>query len=461
MSQTGMSLTWAFVLSVGFAVALAAVAASFLNFRFAKEATITALDDAGTSAAAYASNKDPASWEPRAQGAFTLHGVTVQPVKIQRRGESVEGMVYRGTKQDSTGAVTTYDILVDSPIQEFGRSFALSLLVTSVVIVGVGIGVAFLLSRRVTAPITALIEDVRILSHGNLDHRVRVQAGGELGLLAKSVDRMIRSLRDAREAERETEMREHELAVAAEVRTSLLPETTPQIPGYEVAAHAAAADSVGGDLYDTIEKVGDGTSVGFLVAGISARGVPGAMLMTMARAYLHGALETHTSPAEALKVANRAVTRDMRRGLFVTALVAILDPREGRVRVACAGHKAPLFHYKAAEQKVEWVHPEGIALGFDPGPVFDRTVQDTEIHLAPGDRVVLTTSGVSALKNEADEELGENRFVALVTKHATKTSEAFCQLLGSELDRYRGDGAIVEDIVIVTVRRKAKPGGVS
>ena len=148
MSQTGMSLTWAFVLSVGFAVALAAVAASFLNFRFAKEATITALDDAGTSAAAYASNKDPASWEPRAQGAFTLHGVTVQPVKIQRRGESVEGMVYRGTKQDSTGAVTTYDILVDSPIQEFGRSFALSLLVTSVVIVGVGIGVAFLLSRR-------------------------------------------------------------------------------------------------------------------------------------------------------------------------------------------------------------------------------------------------------------------------------------------------------------------------
>ena len=134
---------------------------------------------------------------------------------------------------------------------------------------------------------------MRILSHGNLDHRVRVQAGGELGLLAKSVDRMIRSLRDAREAERETEMREHELAVAAEVRTSLLPETTPQILGYEVAAHAAAADSVEGDLYDTIEKVGDGTSVGFLVAGISARGVPGAMLMTMARAYLHGALETH------------------------------------------------------------------------------------------------------------------------------------------------------------------------
>jgi sigma-B regulation protein RsbU (phosphoserine phosphatase) len=238
----------------------------------------------------------------------------------------------------------------------------------------------------------------------------------------------------------------------------LLPEKTPVVRGYEVASHSASADSVGGDLFDTIENAAGTQALTVFVAGISARGVPGAMLMTMARAYLHQAFETQLSPAEALKIANKSITRDMRRGLFVTVLAASLDPTTGRVRVACAGHKAALLHYKALPQKIETVHPEGIALGFDPGPVFDRTIQEAEITLGPGDRIVLSNAGVAALANAEGQELGEAGFVALVSKHAPKVSEAFCQLLGSDLDRYRGESPLVEDVVIVTIKRSNAAG---
>lgn len=457
MPTAGFNLTWAFVLAVGLTVTLASGGGALLNFFEARNAAHEALDLAGTSAAFNLANHEAVIWEPN--GAPTsLRQITIQPVKLQRRGEQVEGYVYRAAKQDTSGAITYTDVVVDSPMGEFGRAFSLSLILSCVVVIAASIGVAFLLARRLTGPLSVLIEDVRVISHGHLEHSVRVPSGGEVGLLAKSVDRMLRVLREAREAERESEQREHELAVASEVRASLLPEHNPNIPGYEIAAHVSAADSVGGDLYDTLDQADEHGSVSLFVAGISARGVPGAMLMTMARAYLHQAIESHASPAEALKVANRAITRDMRRGLFVTALVARLEIAEGRVRVACAGHKAPLLIHRAATNTIEVLHPEGIALGFDGGPVFDRTIREAEIRLEPGDRIVLTSAGVAALRNDVDDELGEKGFASLVRKHAGKVSEAFCQLVGVELERFRGDAVLVEDVVIVTLRRKPRAG---
>ncbi|MFN0205104.1 MAG: PP2C family protein-serine/threonine phosphatase [Planctomycetota bacterium] len=452
----GVSLTVAFVASMGAAVALAAIIAGILNYFSATSAASDALDAAGSTAVINLANAEDIRFEP-VGNASSYRGATIQPVMVEKRGTRSPGFLYRAYRRES-GRDVPVDIIIEGGIRDFQHSLVISLVASSFVVIVVGMGVAFFLSRRVVSPLTQLIEDVRKISHGDLDHRVRFGAGGEVGLLAKSVDRMIHGLRDAQDAKEVAKVREHELEIASEVRASLLPERTPELIGYEIAAHLAATDSVGGDVYDYIENVGGSGQLSVFVAGISARGVPGAMLMTMARAYLHQSLQALASPVEALKLANRPITRDMRRGLFVTTFAATLDPAAGTVRAASAGHKAPMLHFVAAEQKIKWIHPEGIALGFDPGPVFDRTVREEELQLNPGDRIVLTTSGTFSVTNESGVELGESGFADLVKKHAAKTSEAFCQLLGSEMERYRGDGALADDIVIVTIRRKGKPG---
>jgi sigma-B regulation protein RsbU (phosphoserine phosphatase) len=453
----GVSLTVAFVGSMGVAVTLAALIAGILNYIFASGAASEMLDVAGASAAVNAAAGTDVRWT--AQGnSSTFRGSTIQPVMVEKRGMRQPGNLYRAYSRDGVKE-TPHDIIIEGGTREFQQQLMLSLAGSAVVVVVAGMGVAFLLSRRIVSPLAALIEDVRKISHGDLDHKVRVTSGGEVGSLAKSVDRMIRGLREAQGQAELAKMREHELAIASEVRASLLPERVPELPGYEVAAHLAAADSVGGDVYDYIENAGGTGRLSIFVAGISARGVPGAMLMTMARAYLHQSLQNEPSPAEALKLANRPITRDMRRGLFVTALVATLDPANGTVRVGCAGHKAPMLHYRAASQSTEWHHPEGIALGFDPGPVFDRTAREHEVSLAPGDRIVMTTAGTFSVRNAQGEELGEGGFEELVRKHAAKTSEAFCQLIGSEVERFRGDTELEHDVIIVTIRRRGKPGG--
>ncbi|MBI3820869.1 MAG: SpoIIE family protein phosphatase [Planctomycetes bacterium] len=454
----GASLTVAFVTSMGVAVLVAALIAGGVSYMLATGAAREAIDFAGTSAANNKAAEQSVVWTAKGQ-AYSLRDVTVQPAEIKRRGEVLSGSVYRAYIRNSGVADTPVDIIVDAGLAEFQRSLVLTLTMSSVIVVGVGIGVAYLLSRRVVGPVTGLMEDVRKISHGELDHPIRVNVGGEVGMLAKSVDRMIRSLRDAQDAKEAAKVHEHELAIAAEVRDSLIPRRTPELPGYEIAADLAEADSVGGDVYDYIEGVGGSLQLSVFVAGISARGVPGAMLMTMARAYLHQSFAAEPSPSAALKAANRPITRDMRPGLFVTTLAATLDPATGIVKVACAGHKAPLFHYVASTQSINWVHPEGIALGFDPGPVFDRAAREQEIQLNPGDRVVLTTAGSFAATNAEGVEFGEERFAELIKKHAAKTSGALCQLIGKEIQQFRGDEPLVEDVVIVTIRRKNKPGG--
>lgn len=455
-STGGMSITTSFLLSVGLAVLIASIASALLNFTLASGAAETALDLKGASAARNLAQQSGLTWQ--AQGdSYTLSGVDVQPARITRRGEVVDGVVYRAYLTESSGVTKQFDVVTDSAAGEFRSRLVVSLVGTSAIIVLVGVGVAYLLSRRIVGPLTGLIEDVRILSHGNLDHRVRVQSSGEVGLLAKSVDRMIRGLRDAQAAQREQEKAQHDLQIAAEIRSSLLPEKTPDLQGFEVSALSAAADSVGGDLYDFVDAAGGMNALSVVVAGISTQGVPGAMLMTMARANLHAALEREASPAGALKAANRPITRDMRRGLFVTAMAATVEPT-GRVRIASAGHKAPAFLWRAATKAIESVHPEGIALGFDPGPVFDRTMREVEVTLAPGDRLVLLTAGAFSVRNEDDQELGEAAVQELVKKHGGKASDAFTQLIGSEVERFRGDAPLSEDLMIVTIRRKPAPG---
>lgn len=456
--QTGVSLTTAFVVSMGIAVTIAVLVAGAISYTVNWSAGKDAIDLAAASAAANKANETSLQWEAKGQ-AFSFRNVTIQPASIKRRGAVVDGAVYRASGRDSDGKAAVVDLVVDEGASEFQRQLIFSIVTSSLVVIAVGTAVAFILSKRVVLPITTLIEDVRKISHGDLDHRIQAAGGGEVGMLAKSIDRMIRGLRDAQDAKEAARAHEHELQIASEVRDSLFPEKTPDVPGYEIASHVAAADSIGGAVYDYIDKAAGTSQFSAFVAGISAGGVPGAMLMTMARAYLHQSLATEVSPAGAFRTANRAITRDMRRGLFVTALAATLDPATGAIRAACAGHKAPMLHFEAAVQAVRWVHPEGIALGFDPGPVFDRTIRDHDVQIQPGDRIVMTTTGVFSLRGPDGLELGEKRFAELVKKHAGKTSEAFCQLIGSELDRFRGDEPLVEDIVIVTIRRRGKPGG--
>ncbi len=339
--------------------------------------------------------------------------------------------------------------------QELGKSaqerlLGLVLGISSVVIL-VGALVAFLIASQVSSPLHTMIEDIRRISHGDLRHRTRVKSGGEIALLAKTIDRMSANLSEAQEAELELSMRDRELEVAGEVREALLPQSTPKVSGWDLASAHLSSPEPGGDFHEFIEYP-DGR-VGVLVCDVSGVGVPGALVGATARSYLRSILPVDGDVEAAFKRANRELARDVRRGMYVTAMYALLEPDTGHVTLVCAGHKVPAIHVSRADGKVRLVQPEGIALGFDKGPVFDRSLGAQTIELEPGDRLVVSTTGPMKVIDPDGSELGDKGFYKLVARHGKAGSERLLAGVRADLEAYAGDEPLPADISLIALAR--------
>ena len=141
--------------------------------------------------------------------------------------------------------------------------------------------------------------------------------------------------------------------------------------------------------------------------------------------------------------------------MYVTAMYVVLDPAQAIATVACAGHKLPLVRISASDGKVRLAQPEGIALGFDKGPVFDRALAVQQMPIEPGDRFLIATTGPVRVKNPKGEELGEKAFYRLVLQHARSDTATMLANLKRALEAYAAGEPFPSDLSIVSVSRKA------
>jgi len=223
------------------------------------------------------------------------------------------------------------------------------------------------------------------------------------------------------------------------------------VPGYEVAALNMGSDDLGGDFHDFIE-LPDGR-LGLLVCDVSGRGLPGALVGATARSYLRAELARGGDLKAALHHINRQLAHDVRRGMFVSALYVLIEPSTHKATVACTGHKVPVVRYTAADSKVRAVQPEGIALGFDKGPIFERALQLTEVQLASGDRLVLSNTGPVVMQNSAGAEFGEKQFYAAIHKFGNRGGEEMLDRLRTIFESYHEGVTLPRDIAVITLAR--------
>jgi len=314
--------------------------------------------------------------------------------------------------------------------------------------------VSFFVANQVSRPLEKLVSDIRQIAKGDFSHRTRVEGGGEIALLARTVDRMAAGLAEAQDAEIDFEIKEREMEVAAEVLEAFLPQTTPEMVGYDIAGVHMGSPEPGGDFHDFIDA-GEGC-VGLLVCGVSGKGVPGALVGATARAYLRTELTRCGDDIEgAFKRVNRVLAGDVRRGMYVTALYAVIDTVSGETRLACAGHKVPLIRHSAADGKLQTIQPEGIALGFDKGPIFDRTLQISNLKMEPGDRLILANTGPAQVMNEEEEPIGDKGFYRLLLKLSGETSTMMLDGVLMGLESYAGEEPYPNDLAIVSVSRES------
>ena len=205
---------------------------------------------------------------------------------------------------------------------------------------------------------------------------------------------------DERE-QRERMSREAEEAQA--IQQALMPRTSPLIPGFRVSGLSIPAGSVGGDWYDFI-PLPDGRW-GLVLADVSGKGTAAALLMSATRGMLRSLAQTGSGPAEVLTRLNNMMIEDFPCGRFVTMVYAELDPSSRVLRIANAGHLAPLLVEPSGHR---WInHEHGLPLGISASKF-----SETEVTLGKHSRIAFYSDGITEAAVGSGEEYGPERLLA-------------------------------------------------
>jgi sigma-B regulation protein RsbU (phosphoserine phosphatase) len=303
---------------------------------------------------------------------------------------------------------------------------------------------------------------MEVVGRGDLDHLTQAHSADEIGVLAKAFGAMTQKLKAAHQAEMANRALEYELNIARDIQKTLLPKTIPTISGFDMEGYYRPAKEVGGDYYDFIPL--DRDRIGIVVADVSGKGIPGSMVMTQVRSVLRMAALGEPTCRDTLIQTNAIIAGEIRSGMFVTVLYAILDAKARTLTVCSAGHN-PLILYRKTDRDgdglLKLVNPRGIALGFDRGEIFSATLAEEVLDLQPGDRVVLYTDGIPEAMNEKNQEFTDERLRALVQESGQTSSRQFVLHLIQAIDKHRGEAPPHDDITLVTFRlaSPSAPGG--
>jgi len=201
------------------------------------------------------------------------------------------------------------------------------------------------------------------------------------------------------------------LSKAQAIQNHLLPEQIPSVPGLEIAAYYEPCQEVGGDYYDFI-PLPDGR-LGVVCADVSGKGVAAAMVMVMFRSILRLAVRTGKPPVEIIRLTNRQVSKDMLRGMFVTALYLHIDPRTRHVALVNAGHM-PLLHWPAGQESPSESPVRGMAVGLSTGEPFVKATRQGELRLQAGDLLCLYTDGIVEAESARRQQFGTARLIQAI-----------------------------------------------
>ncbi len=292
-------------------------------------------------------------------------------------------------------------------------------------------------SQGNTAPVIVMT------AWGSIDLAVEAMRRGACDFVQKPWDnqRVLAAIRKQAASERG---RRSELEIAAAVQQKLFPRSAPHLRTIDYAGHCVAAQGVGGDYYDFLHMGKD--SLGFVLADVSGKGIPAALLMANLQAcFRTQAASGVRQPAELLEAVHKHFYASTGSERFATLFFGSYDDRTRRLRYANCGHCAPLLLRRAGElRKLE---PTGAVLG-----AFEEwNCAEDETSLDAGDTLLLYSDGVTEATSSNGDEFGEYRLACLLREGRSRTADDLVRDVVNAVSAFSG-GSRMDDITVVAIR---------
>jgi serine phosphatase RsbU (regulator of sigma subunit) len=247
------------------------------------------------------------------------------------------------------------------------------------------------------------------------------------------------------EEERTKRQMEEELSLARTIQQNLLPGKLPSEGWLRACGSSVASHEVGGDYFD-VTPVNEHCWCA-VVVDVSGKGVGSALLASL----LQGALITATDHPGALghrmKRLNRFLMDRTSGEKYATVFYALLEI-DGRLSYVNAAHCPPII--VRADGKLQTLEPTGMPVGLMETAEFAVAEQ----RLAPGDKLVIYTDGVTEAQNAAGEFFGKKRLREIVTAHAAASCQSLHDAIQQSVTEFTESAPQSDDITLVVLETR-------
>jgi sigma-B regulation protein RsbU (phosphoserine phosphatase) len=267
--------------------------------------------------------------------------------------------------------------------------------------------------------------------------------------LIDKVGELDRALRESDRLAQQQEFFREEMMLARRIQENLLPECFPTVTGLNFSAKYLPAQEVGGDYYDVI-PLADGV-LAAIIADVTGHGIQAALSTTMLKSLFTDFVNTPVGPEDILRRMNEVLHRVLPTDVFVAASVAEIETRIGVVRVTNGGGPHP-FIIRRSENTVEPVITNGLLLGVVDAELF-HPGEEVTVDLAPGDRILFYTDGLSEVENGKGDQFGDKRLRRKILESSKVPSPELNDFIVEDLRAFAVADHTWDDITILTIDR--------
>jgi sigma-B regulation protein RsbU (phosphoserine phosphatase) len=322
-----------------------------------------------------------------------------------------------------------------------------SLLHLTAFLLVVTLAMAIILSRLFSSGIIQPVSQMELamarVAKADFTVSVPVESNDELGNLAEHFNLMTEGLKERYELRRS-------LDLAREVQQHLLPQKSPAVEGLDIAGQSIYCDETGGDYFDFL-KSGDAghQKIAVVVGDVSDHGIPSALLMATARAFLRQRSALSGSIARVVSDVNRQLTGDVEEtGRFMTLFYLLIEPFNRRLQWVRAGHD-PAMLYDPVLDRFEELGGAGLALGVDQEWHYQAY---EKVDVTPGQIIIICTDGLWEAQNPHGEMFGKEPIYEIIRANASASSKQLLDLIIEALEHFQEQHHRSDDITLVIVK---------
>ncbi len=322
-----------------------------------------------------------------------------------------------------------------------------SIWTNSFIFIITGLFLARLVSLNLSKPLEEIISVLKSIRRGNFDSRVRVMSNDEIGYTGDAINEMAKGLK-------EREKMRRSLDLAREVQLKLLPKSPPKLEGLDIAGRSIYCDQTGGDYFDYFELSGRYNGrIAVVVGDVSGHGIPSALLMASARAFLRLRSSLPGAIPETISDVNIQLSRDVgNSGQFMTLFFLGIDAETGEINWVRAGHD-PAILYDPNSDSFQELMGKGLALGIDEQ---SRYEENRKTGLTEGQVIIIGTDGIWEARDPNGKMFGKDPLYEILRQKNMFEAEEILNEVISSLQAFKGGTPLEDDATLVVIRFTSK-----